>query len=216
MINRDDILFKHPFCMTVAGPSQSGKTRFVTNMILKSRDIIKPSPTKIVYCYSVWQQIYQKLLDSVDIIEFHEGLPSLNNIDSKDNNLYIFDDLMDECGENKQILNLFTVGSHHKNCSVIFITQNIYLKGKYTRSMNLNSHYIVLFNNLQDKSQIYHLARQLYPQKQKFFQEVFDNSVCKTKYGHLLIDLKQDTPEELRLRSYDENSGDLYVYISNE
>ena len=123
---------------------------------------------------------------------------------------------MDECGENKQILNLFTVGSHHKNCSVIFITQNIYLKGKYTRSMNLNSHYIVLFNNLQDKSQIYHLARQLYPQKQKFFQEVFDDSVCKTKYGHLLIDLKQDTPEELRLRSYDENSGDLYVYISNE
>jgi len=50
-------------------------------------------------------------------------------------NLIIFDDLMSECINSNTIMNLFTVGSHHKNTSVFFITQNIFSKGKFARDI---------------------------------------------------------------------------------
>ena len=215
MIDDTDIMLKHPFCMTIAGPSQCGKTNYVIDLLLQNKERIYPSPTKIFYCYAVWQNSYDRLKENLSEIEFNEGLPILDNIDSNEYNLFILDDLMDECGDNKNILHLFTVGSHHKNSSVIFMTQNIFSKGKYTRSLNLNSHYLVLFNNLRDRSQVTNLARQLYPNNCKFFDEVFQDSVCSKMFGHLLIDLEQNTPENLRLRSYDETTKKIYVYIKN-
>jgi len=54
---------------------------------------------------------------------------------------------MSQVVDDKNILNLFTVGSHHRKNSVIFLTQNIYEKGKYARTISLNTHYFILFKN---------------------------------------------------------------------
>ena len=118
---------------------------------------------------------------------------------------------MSECIDNKNILQLFTVGSHHKNISVIFLTQNIFCKGKHSRSINLNSHYLILFRNPRDASQINHLGRQLYPKNTKYFEEAFNDAIS-TPYGYLIVDLKQDTPEDLRLRSVIARSK-VFVYL---
>ena len=69
---------------------------------------------------------------------------------------------MHEVVDDKNVLNLFTVGSHYRNISVIFLTQNVYEKGKYARSISLNSHYFILFKNRRDQAQITHLARQIF------------------------------------------------------
>ena len=53
---------------------------------------------------------------------------------------------------------------------------------------------MVVFKNPRDASQISHLARPMYPGRAKFVQEAF-------KHGYLLVDLKQDTPEDMRLRT---------------
>ena len=43
------------------------------------------------------------------------------------------------------------------------------------------------------------LAKQMYPGRVKFVQEAFADATS-TPYGYILVDLKQDTPENLRLR----------------
>jgi len=55
------------------------------------------------------------------------------------------------------IVDLFTKGSHHKNLSVILISQN---QGRSPWSTwSLNANYIVVFKNPCDRTQIYHLTR---------------------------------------------------------
>ena len=66
--------------------------------------------------------------------------------------------------------------------------------------MSLNSNYIVLFKNARDATQVANLARQMYPGKSTFMIEAFKNATSAT-YGCLLIDLKQETDDKLRLRT---------------
>lgn len=97
-------------------------------------------------------------------------------------------------------MDLFTKGSHHKNLSVIFITQNVFHQGRGQRDISLNSNYIVIFKNPRDRAQIQQLARQVYPENPKFLQEAYHDATSRP-HGYLLLDLKQSTPEEYRVRS---------------
>jgi hypothetical protein len=118
---------------------------------------------------------------------------------------------MSECGSDKRLTHLFTRGSHHLNLSVIFITQNFFHKGKEMREITLNAHYILLLKNRRDMSQIMHLGRQLYPKNTKFFQEVYEDAT-KNPFSYLFIDLRTDTPEELRLRTQILPNQTQYIY----
>ena len=60
---------------------------------------------------------------------------------------------------------LFTKGSHHRNISLVLITQNLFHQGPSSRDTLLNSKYIVVFKNPRDKTQIVHLARQDFSEK---------------------------------------------------
>ncbi|GFU55116.1 uncharacterized protein TNCV_426211 [Trichonephila clavipes] len=66
--------------------------------------------------------------------------------------------------------------------------------------------------NRRDQSQITHLGRQLYPRKVKFFQECYADATSKP-YGYLLIDLKPETDESLRVRT-GMFPGDVFMYIN--
>ena len=86
----------------------------------------------------------------------------------------------------------------------------VYEKGKYARSISLNSHYLILFKNRRDQAQIMHLARQVYPGETKFFQEVF-NEATSEKYGFLIVDCWSNNL--LRLRTINFSNGNVFVYI---
>ena len=95
---------------------------------------------------------------------------------------------------------LFTKYVHHQNLSVLYIVQNIFNNAKNHRTLSLNANYIVLFKNPRDKAQVSHLARQMFPRKPKILQEAFDDATADP-YSYLLMDFRQDTPENLRLRT---------------
>ena len=57
---------------------------------------------------------------------------------------------------------------------------------------------MVVFKNPLDASQTSHLARQMYRGRAKFVQEAFKDATS-VPHGYLLVDLKQDTPEDMRL-----------------
>ena len=44
--------FKDPFCMTVAGPSRSGKTQWVVQLLKERRERIEPPVEGVVFCYA--------------------------------------------------------------------------------------------------------------------------------------------------------------------
>ena len=150
--------------------------------------------------------MYETLPD----IEFIEGLPNGKILEGKKKTLVIIDDLMNET--DKSVSNLFTKGSHHHDLSVLHLVQNLFDKNKHTRTISLNAHYLFLFKNPRDASQITHLAKQMYPGHVHYLQEVFADATSKP-YGYLLIDLKQETPEHLWLRTNIMPGDVQYVYM---
>ena len=46
---------------------------------------------------------------------------------------------------NQLVANMFTKISHHQNVSVVYLTQNVFDKNKYARTISLNAHNLVLF-----------------------------------------------------------------------
>lgn len=187
--------------MVLAGPTGSGKTHFIKKLLLNIRTMITPVPESIMFCYGEWQSTYADISELDLDITFIEGLPHFDELQPGPPKLIIIDDLMGET--NDQITRLFTKGSHHKNLSVIHIVQNLFSKNKEQRTINLNSHYMILFKNPRDRSQIIHLAKQMYPQNIRFMQEAYKLATTEP-FSYLLVDLKQDTPEQLRLR------GDIF------
>jgi len=80
--------------------------------------------------------------------------------------------------------------------------------------MSLNSHYIILFKNVRDVTQISTLARQMYPKKTdyEFMIESYKDATS-VPYGFLLIDLRPETEEKFRLRTGILPVQTPYVYV---
>ena len=198
-----DARLRHPFTCVIAGPTPSGKTRFTKRLILaEGNKLIEPPIENIIWCYGEYQDAYDHLASLVPQIRFVEGYPDdlLQSLDRRQRTLVVIDDLMSESGNNTKVTELFTKGSHHRNLSVILILHNLFYKGREMRTISLNAHYMVLFKNPRDASQINHLARQMYPRKTKYMMEAYHDATS-IPYGYLLIDLKPDTEESLRLRT---------------
>lgn len=194
-------IFLHPFTCLVAGPQQSGKTHLI-QQILKYQDIlISPPIKKIFYCYSVWQPKFDEMKQSINNLEFFQGIKSLEELNAFENNLIILDDLMQDCENSDCIAHLFTVDSHHRNCSVFFLSQNLFSRGKYMRTISLNCSYLIIFKNPRDKSQIGVLARQMFPDQIPFFMEAYSDAVENKSHSYLFLDLKQTTLEKNRIQS---------------
>lgn len=146
--------------------------------------LVEPVPDRIIWCYGEYQQ---KLEELPKYVEKYAGLDVLDEIEASKKNLIIIDDLMDEAGNSKQVSQLFTKGSHHRNLSVILVVQNLFHQGKVMRTISLNSHYIILFKNDRDRGQIMHLATQSFPGKSHFLNDAF-NKATERAHGYLLLD----------------------------
>ena len=188
-----DMRWKHPFTCIVSGPTGCGKSVFVFTILDNLTDMITPTPHKVIYCYGE----YQSCFAMYPWIEFHEGLPKADMFNGTPS-LVIIDDLMNETDDT--VANLFTKISHHRSVSVIYITQNVFHKGKQSRTISLNAHYMVLFKSPRDAGQIGVLGRQLYPENSKFLVAAFKDATS-TPHSYLLLDLRPETDENYRVRA---------------
>ena len=82
----------------------------------------------------------------------------------------------------------------------MLVQQNQFMKGKYSRTIAVNCQYYVLFENVRDKLQIRHLARQMYPNKSSVLMEAYRDAT-KEDYGYLFIDMTPCVDERTRLRT---------------
>ena len=66
--------------------------------------------------------------------------------------------------------------------------------------MNLNTHYMIIFKNPRDVTQVAYLARQMFPKHSQFLTESFLDATS-IPFGYLFIDLKPDVDDRLRVRT---------------
>ena len=156
---------------------------------------------RIVYCYSEWQAGYEKIQKECEI-EFLQGLGEIlenpNFFDAKVCTLLILDDLQRAVAEDTRTAKIFTQYLHHKNVCCCLILQNLFVQGKAMRDIHLNSQYLVLLKSVRDVSQISILARQM---GLPHIVEAYRTATSEP-YSALLLDLKPDSPEYLRVRSH--------------
>ena len=183
------LFFKHPSNIFISGPGGSGKTECVKKMIEYREDLFDILPLDIVWCYKEWQSAYNVLQEREGSnIKFIHDIPDDEDeivSDTSVPHLVIFDDMLGDKDEEKIKL-WFTRKGHHRNATVVYITQNLFQQSKAARTISLNAHYLILFQNPRDKMQIKVLSNQL---QAPHMIHAFNDATSKP-HGYLLVDLK--------------------------
>ena len=152
------ITFRHSTTIRIPWPTQAGKTFF--KQILEDQ-LIQPSPSRVIYVYGELAPNLADLKHLYPTIEYVQGMKNfldiLPTIEADERNLVVLDDQMSEAGK-VETSNLFTMWSHHRNITVVYIVQNVLIRGS-CRGPSLNSHYMVLFKNPRDDGQMRSLAQ---------------------------------------------------------
>lgn len=189
--------------LLLTGPTGAGKTTICKKLIYHAQEIITPPPSEIIYCYAIWQPMYQNEMKGV---RFHEGVLDVSTLPSDGKHrLIILDDLQTEVSgthggnSSPSSTDLFIKLSHHMNLSVIFLVQELFSKMKQHRTLSLNTHYMWILKNPRDSSVIMHLAKQISPYNTQYVIQSYMDAT-KLPYSYLFIDMKIDTDDRYRLR----------------
>ena len=203
VVQAEELKFKHPFSMLLTGARRTGKTYFIKTLLREATNFITPQIDKVFWfapsrqndlfeemkTYTIGDSItFVKDLPNEDLIEFvHEKA-------GDGRKLLIFDDLMEEASRRKDVKNLFTRG-RHEDVSVIFLSQNTFHQGGHFRDFG---GYFIIFKNVRDGSTIKHLASQM---NARDFLPLAYKHATQDAYSHLLLDMRSDTDERLRVRA---------------
>ena len=169
-----DAQMHHPFRCLVAGPSQSGKSTFVRNLLLQQNDIIdirfdyitivlRTEANKNEILSSLKDELRPGFVEIVELKKLYETAELMkksfssefehfvkNKANRKKKGCVIFDDLMSELSECGLLLDLFSKYSSQYDLTIIYIMQNVFFKvgGKYGSdhvTIYRNTHVLVLF-----------------------------------------------------------------------
>jgi hypothetical protein len=195
--------FQHPTTIVLAGPTQCGKTHFLITAIRKQ--CFKPEPQRIVWVYGEMQSAYEELVRDAPVpIQFIKGFTTelYETFDPGVRNLLILDDQMENKAVHKRgdnsVTKFFTQGSHHRNLTVVYIVQNLFNQDASLRTISLNTHYMVLFKNPRDATQIRTLSQQMYPENSRMLIDAYRDATSQP-YGYLLLNLRPDACDALRI-----------------
>ena len=204
-----------PFSCLLSGPSGAGKSSLLVEMVKKHDEVFDIKPTAITICFAHMQPAYEEIRQAIDVpVNLVEGLPS--DLITPVNSVLIVDDLQSMA--TKEVAFWFIRKSHHLRTSIFYLVQNLFEKDPAHRTISINANYIskykpvifccillsifskVMFKSPRDSSAIVSLAKQIYPGHNKFLVDAY-REATKEPFSHLLIDLKQATPDIYRLRS---------------
>src|SRR5271167_2500031 len=189
-----DFRLKSGSSMLLCGPTMAGKSTFV-HKLLADKTIFDTPPNAVFWYYGGENP---KDLEGKGY-KLHAGLPDSFQ-DIPPNSVIVLDDLMNEAKDHPGVTALFTKLVHHRNLFVINITQNFFQNSKETRTRKLNTQYVVMFKNTSDVTQIHVIGRQMYPGNPNFLSSV-NRKATKKPHSYLFLDLRQETPEDYRVRS---------------
>lgn len=203
-----DFRYQHPANALLVGGSGAGKTYFMKKLIEHRTEMFNVTFKKIIFYYSEWQELYK----SLPYVEFRQEIPALDDHPAGEGaKLIIIDDFLHELKQhNKEFLQFFIKGSHHRNLSIFFLTQALFPDG--LRQISLNAHYIVIFKTSRDLAQLRAFAMQMSPEHWRAYLEGFHDAT-KMPYSYLLFDFKPTQQDHLRVRTQIFPGESTIVYI---
>lgn len=173
--------FASPVRVFISGCSGAGKTLF-------ARDFIKQINVKRIYYFhpdlnetkpTDWEQYLEQP------IVYNSEFPTVDDLsDYPEFSCLVFDDLINECVNNKAIDYLFRVLSRKLKYHVIIMSQNYFPHGRYTISIRNCSNYHVLMRN-SDASMTRRIATSL-GLKQEITKAIEYN--CDKLYSYIFVD----------------------------
>lgn len=202
-----DVRFKPATTHFVVGPSGSGKTHHVLSIIEKKDDLIVNGKNvkNIVFCYSRWQNIYTSFQNKNIIHKWINKLPTnqefinyVEEYEDQGGSIVIIDDFMAQMS--RDLVEIVTVSSRHTNTSTFILFQSLFPSNRLAREISLNVKYIHILKNPRENAQIQFLARQISPNEYKWIVDAY-HEATKQPYSCFIIDLMQETPDEIRYRS---------------
>lgn len=209
------VKFESPTSIFIAAPSGAGKTVLTKNILKHADGMFKVSPSKIFFCYSIWQNLYDEMKDEIKNIRFQQGLPTMEDLNDwggeDGHKLLVLDDLMIKGADSEELIHMMCVGSHHTNVTVIFLLQNIFHKSKSLRTASLNCHYFILMASKRDPQQIQILGKQMFPGQTKYFMDAYQKATT-IPYGFLLVDINPHSDKAYQLRTNILPGEDTIVY----
>ena len=212
-----DLRFKTPFTCIVASPSKSGKSTFVSKLLLNANSLFTTPPSGIFYFYNSWSHTFDELKQSGAVTEFIKGVCTREWLEENCSNQSNITIVLDDQAMNltKEVAELFSVQSHQYCINCILLAQNLFTKNKFFRDASLNASYIILGKNPRDESSIRFLAQQMLPNRSKSLIDAYFLAT-RRPYTFLLLDFCQTTPEIFRMRSnvFKDNNRPISIYVS--
>jgi len=146
--------FKHPVSICITGTTGAGKTTWIYKFLKYKEYMFENEvPQHVLYCYGVYQDLYDLMNTEFNFITFHEGIPGRETLLSlPPSSMVILDDLCHKIVNNRDVELLFSQLSHHKKISICFMKNNIFYQGKNARTITLNTNIHVLMKNPSDTS----------------------------------------------------------------
>ena len=184
MANKNTIIF---------GQTGAGKTYFMLEVIRQK--LIHPFPKNIYYMYNIEQDFMYRWNETEEQkITFIQGL-GVEQMNTSEPSLLVIDDLL--LSTNKEVVEMFILGSHHKQISLFYLTQNLFPNCNMNRTMSNNAHYYVLFQNQRNFRQIHTLAHQIYVGRD--VQRITNayKRASKQERGFVVLSFAQGLPEEI-------------------
>ena len=190
--------FQNPTSIAIYAPPYSGKSTLALKILQNSDELFSIPPKFIVYCYKERMPVLEQYGHDFYGMEFilHKGLPRREDMEKWTTGKHfaiVLDDMQQQCEKDKDAAEMFTVGSHHLNYTIIYLCHNIFGRGAFSRLINLNSHYIILFRNNRDSQQVRTLGRQIFGNNSSYFLDAYTRATAK-QWGYLLINLHPSTP----------------------
>ena len=195
--------------IVVAATSGGGKTSWAMKLIKFRKEMFpEEPPEKIMICYVVFQKLYREIQKEIPEIIFKYGLPTkeelleLSGEGEVKHSLLLIDDLMSELSNSKEMEELFVTLAHHRKITCLFLTQNVFYQGKYSRTISLNTWYFVILSVRRDIRQLKLLGSQILGGggTTKAFIKAYEDTQ-KEKYGYLLVDVSPHSVKKHMLRT---------------
>ena len=195
----ENLNFRFNSTILLVGSSNSGKTAVIKKFVTHADELLDKPPHAIVICHAEGHgKQFQSLLKDKRV-KIHEGLPD-DWSDVNDENkrtILVLDDVLDDIGIDK-LTNLVCVSAHHCQLVLMITLHNLF--HDKIRTVRINSTYLFLMKNPQDRLAIRRLATQLLPGQSKFLVSAYEDAT-KEPFSYFLIDNHQLTPDNLRYRS---------------
>lgn len=128
----------------------------------------------------------------------NEGVPTRDQVDewaTGEQFILVLDDLQQTVQRRQESAELFTVASHHKKCTVIYMCHNIFGRGPFAKLISTNTHYMILFNNNRDVQQVRTLGQQIFGPENAYFLDAFKKATAE-RYGYLVVNMHPDRRRE--------------------